>query len=111
MILTGAGAHAVGTAARGAEAGVAALADLVPAGERRRRAHATSYHDLAQAMRAPSHQPFGDASVEHAADLEPQQLDFSTWRDVVKDGYVPDATTHMPTQDAAPVPRLRLAWH
>ena len=50
-------------------------------------------------------------SVEHAADLEPQQLDFSTWRDVVKDGYVPDATTHMPTQDAAPVPRLRLAWH
>ena len=43
--------------------------------------------------------------------LEPQQLDFSTWRDVVKDGYVPDATTHMPTQDAAPVPRLRLAWH
>jgi hypothetical protein len=54
----------------------------------------------------PSHQPFGDTSVKHAADLEPENFDFSTWRDVVKDGYVPDATTHLPTHSAAPVPRL-----
>ena len=54
----------------------------------------------------PSHQPFGDTSVEHATDLEPERLDFSTWRDVAKDGYVDGTTTHLPTQHAAPVPRL-----
>ncbi|KOO34385.1 hypothetical protein Ctob_016321, partial [Chrysochromulina tobinii] len=54
----------------------------------------------------PSHQPFGDASVEHATDLEPEQLDFSTWRDVATDGYVPDATASRPTHNAAPIPRL-----
>jgi hypothetical protein len=54
----------------------------------------------------PSHQPFGDASVEHTTDLEPEQLDFSTWRDVATDGYVPDATASRPTHNAAPVPRL-----
>ena len=54
----------------------------------------------------PSHQPFGDASVEHATDLEPEQLDFSTWRDVATEGYAPDATASRPTHNEAPVPRM-----
>ena len=54
----------------------------------------------------PSHQPFGDTSVEHAVDLEPEHLDFSTWRDVAKEGYVTNTTTHLPGQNAAPVTRL-----
>ena len=53
----------------------------------------------------PSHQPFSDTSVEHAVDLEPAHLDFSTWRDVAKDGYVPDATTNLPV-NAAPITKL-----
>ena len=54
----------------------------------------------------PSHQPFGDTSVEHAVDLEPEHLDFSTWRDVAKEGYVTNTTTHLPGQNAA-LTRLR----
>ena len=50
MALTGAGAHDAGAAGSGVEAGGTALADLVPAGERRCRAQRT----IAQAMRARS---------------------------------------------------------
>ena len=50
MAMVGAGAHAAGAVARGAEDGVAVLVDTVVAGVRRRRAHRT----IAQARRARS---------------------------------------------------------
>ena len=54
----------------------------------------------------PSHQPFGDVSVERATDREPDELDFSVWRDAATDGYAIDATLNPPKQIVTPVSRL-----
>jgi hypothetical protein len=44
--------------------------------------------------------------VEHESDREPEQLDFSTWRDIATDGYVPAAPVATSTRVAAPLERL-----
>ena len=39
----------------------------------------------------PSHQPYGDTSVERPEDLAPAQPDFSTWRNPLTEGFALDA--------------------
>jgi hypothetical protein len=53
-----------------------------------------------------SHQPFGDPNVERAADREPEQLDFSMWRTIATDGYVPTTPVVPPSRVVAPLTRL-----
>ena len=53
-----------------------------------------------------SHQPFSDPSVERTSDLEPEQLDFSVWRDIATDGYVSAEPAVPSTRATAPFERL-----
>ena len=59
----------------------------------------------------PSHQPYGDPSVERAEDKEPDQLDFSMWRNVLTEGYTPqDASVSSTAIEAPTLPAPRVIW-